>query len=355
MRAVRPFPARVVRQGCAPHLVTAMTDPSEDGGIARSAVATHPAAYDQAAAALYVYRQAGEEAAHTGVVCEVAIQAFVDGRVRGHEAVQAERVEALVRHHATSDDPPAPVALIHRPGEAFTRLLQETCRTSPILDFAGPGLQQTVWRVADGPAATEVAAELSASTLYVADGHHRVAAAIEEWRLAGKPPGVGLLCVVHPMAGLRLSAFHRRVAGPLTPADVLDLLAPWARVQAVPAPPAPTVGSFGAYVGGDWFDVRRREAPVAGRTDLDIAVLQSRVLEPLQRPISGPSRPVEIAPALTSVADLTRRCDADGGALFTLAPPRLEALTLLADAGEVMPPKTTYFKPKPCTGIFLRP
>jgi len=64
---------------------------------------------------------------------------------------------------------------------------------------------------------------------------------------------------------------------------------------------------------------------------------------------------VEIAPARTLVDELTRRCDADGGALFTLAPPPLATLTKLADADEVMPPKTTYFEPKPCAGIFLRP
>jgi uncharacterized protein (DUF1015 family) len=59
-------------------------------------------------------------------------------------------------------------------------------------------------------------------------------------------------------------------------------------------------------------------------------------------------------PSGTSVVELTRRCDVDGGALFTLAPPEIEALSEVADAGEVMPPKTTYFEPKPAAGIFLR-
>lgn len=335
-------------------MVTAMSDPLEEAGTDPVAVATDPAAYEESAAALYVYRQSGDGASHTGLVCEVALQAFVDGRVRGHEAVQAQRVESLARRHATTNDPPALVALLHRPGEAFTRTLEETYRTPPILDFPGPGRQQTLWRVADGPATAAVTDELSAAIHYVADGHHRVSAAIEEWRLAGKPPEAGLLCVVHPMEGLRLSAFHRRVSGPVVPAGLLELLGPWARVQAVSAPPAPTVGAFGLYVGGDWFDVRHQGSPGAGRADLDIAVLQTQVLERLDRPTPGLSRSVEIAPALTFVDELVRRCDADGGALFTLAPPPLEALTMLADAGEVMPPKTTYFEPKPCTGIFLR-
>lgn len=349
MSTVRPFRARVVRPDRAQRMVTALTDPLGETGAAVP-VEREPAAYEDSPAALYVYRQGGAGAPHIGLVCEVAIQAFTDGRVRGHEAVQPTRVEALVRHHAATDGPPALVALLHRPGAAFTRTLDEVDATPPVLDFPGPGLRQTVWRVPRGPAADAVADELATAVHYVADGHHRVAAAIEEWRMAGKPPGTGVLCVVHPMDGLRLSAFHRRVAGPASPDRLLALLEPWARVRAAPAVPAPAPGSFGLYVGGRWYDVRDPGGPAAGRTGLDVNVLQARVLDRLD-----PTGSVEIAPASTSVADLVRRCDADGGALFTLAPPPLEMLTSLADAGEVMPPKTTFFEPKPCTGIFLRP
>ena len=218
MSTVRPFPALVARHDSARRVVTPMADPLEEAAAGRGAVATDPAAYDEAAAALYVYRQGGDRgASHTGLVCEVAMRAFVEGQVRGHEAVQPKRVEALVRHHATTNDPPTLVALLHRAGDAFTRTLDETCRTPPLLDVDGPGLQQTLWRVADGQAAVAVTEELTAAVHYVADGHHRVAAAIEEWRLAGKPPEAGLLCVVHPLGGLRLSAFHRRVTGPVVP------------------------------------------------------------------------------------------------------------------------------------------
>jgi uncharacterized protein (DUF1015 family) len=353
---VRPFPARVVRQDWPGRAVTAITDSLDATGADPPRVAADPAAYDEAAAALYVYRQGRDGASHTGVVCEVAIEAFADGRVRGHEAVHPPRVEALVRHLATTTAPPALVTLLHRAGAAFTQTLEAALRTPPILDFPGPGgLQQTVWRVADGPAAAAVSEELAAAEHYIADGHHRVAASLEQWRLAGKPEGEGLLCVVHAMDDLRLSAFHRRVGGPVDPAGLFGLLTPGFRVRAVPEPPAPTLGSFGLYVGNSWFHVHYEGSRGDGPSGLDAAVLQAQVLERLDRLPPGPSYAVEIAPARTSVDELVQRCDADGGALFTLAPPPLEALTRLADAGEVMPPKTTYFEPKPCAGIFLRP
>lgn len=356
MSIVRPFPARVVHQDWVRRAVTAMSDSLDETGTDPVRVAIDPAAYEESAAALYVYRQRRDGASHTGVVCEVAMHAFVDGRIRGHEAVYARRVEALVRHHATTTAPPALITLLHHAGPAFTRTIDATCRTPPILDFPGPGgLQQTVWRLAEGPATAAVVEELAAADQYIADGHHRVAAALEEWRLAGKPADASLLCVIHPIDGLRLSAFHRRVTGPVDPGDLLGLLTPGFQVQAVPEPPTPTLGSFGLYVGHSWFDLEYRGSRADGPSGLDVAVLQIRVLERLVRLTPGPSYTVEIAPARTPVDELTQRCDADGGALFTLAPPPLEALIRLADAGEVMPPKTTYFEPKPCAGIFMRP
>jgi uncharacterized protein (DUF1015 family) len=264
--------------------------------------------------------------------------------VRGHEAVRPQRVESLV-HHLATDAPPALVALLHDAGPAYARTIEEVCRTPPILDFAGPGgLRQTVWRVPPGSATTSLADELAAAKHYIADGHHRVAAALTEWRRSGEPANAGVLCVVHPMDGLRLSAFHRRVMGPVDPAGILDLLTPGFRVVPAATPPPPAPGSFGLYADGGWYDVTR----IPAGAGLDVEILRAQVLDHV-------AQAVEIAPARTPVDELTRRCDADGGALFTLAPPPLATLTRLADADEVMPPKTTYFEPKPCAGIFLRP
>lgn len=356
MNIVRPFAARIVCQDWAPRAVVAMTEPLDETSDNPVQIPIDPAAYDESTAALYVYRQRSDDSSHTGVVCEVAMHAFVEGRIRGHEAVYARRVEALVRHFATTTAPPALITLLHHAGPAYTRTIDATCRTPPILDFAGPGgFQQTVWRVAEGSATAAVVEELAAADHYIADGHHRVAAALEEWRLGGKPADASLLCVIHPIDDLRLSAFHRRVTGPVTPAELIELLTPEFQVRATPEPPAPTLGTFGMYVGGGWFEVRYQGRRGDGPSGLDVALLEERVLRRLGQLSPGPAYTVEIAPGGTAVDELAQRCDADRGALFTLAPPQPEALTRLADSGEVMPPKTTYFEPKPCAGIFLRP
>jgi uncharacterized protein (DUF1015 family) len=332
-----------------------MTDSQDDSGIDLYGVKIDPAAYADAPDALYIYRQSRGDASYTGVVCDVAVQALADGRVKGHEAVHQLRVDALVWHHTTSDTPPALVLLLHRAGPEFARAVTEAPLTEPVLDFAGPeGYRQTVWQLPDGPETRAVAQELASADLYIADGHHRAAAGLEEWRLADKPPEAGLLCVVHPMDGLTLSAFHRRVSGPIDRERLLALLDGSFEVREVSEPPEASVGSMGLYVASRWYDVHLTLDRPPGVAGLDATILQTEVLDHLDPAPPGRVRTIDLVPAAGPLDELVARCDVDRGALFTLAPPPPGALIEVADAGEVMPPKTTFFEPKPAAGIFLR-
>lgn len=358
MPVVRPFPARIVRQECAAQYVSRMFDalhPSEHQvalDARRGSSSADPDAYAESGAALFVYRLRRGDDQHVGVVCEVRAEAFVDGQVRGHEAVQPDRVEALVQHFAAAPPRTELVALLHRAGPGVVGAVATTRRSRPVVRFTGPdGWEQTVWRVPASMTRT-LSEELSEAVHYIADGHHRVAASLREWQLAGRPPGTGLLCVIYPLEGLRLSAFHRRVAGPLHAADLLAFLSDHFDTRAI-AHPDDATGCFGLYVDGRWFDASYQGDRLPGAAGLDISVLNDQVLKPLLGDGAQTAR-LEIAPASTSLTELTERCDQDGGALFTLRPPTLEQLTGVADRGEVMPPKTTYFDPKPYAGIFLR-
>ena len=111
---------------------------------------------------------------------------------------------------------------------------------------------------------------------------------------------------------------------------------------------------MGLYVGAHWYAVRLAAARPAGVAGLDVTMLQSQVLDRLDPAPPGRVRTVDTFPAATPLDDLVARCDVDRGALFTLAPPSVETVIEVADAGEVMPPKATFFEPKPAAGIFLR-
>jgi uncharacterized protein (DUF1015 family) len=310
-------------------------------------------AYTQGEEAFYVYRLRRDGDEHVGVVGEVSLAAFLDGHVRGHEAVQPQRVEGLVEHFSSAVVRSELVALLHRPGPAVVAAVDRAREREPVLTFSGPdGWEQTVWQVPD-ELATGLSEELGDRVHYIADGHHRVAASLAVWENSGRPRDAGVMCVMYPLDGLSVMAFHRRVTGPVHAGELLGLLAESFDVREV-AEAEEAVGCSGVYVDHRWYDVTcTRERP-PGASGLDVAILDDHVLAPLLGSHPHTSPRLEIHSALGGVDELVRACDEDAGALFTLRPPSLDQLTEVADRGEVMPPKTTYFDPKPYAGIFLR-
>ena len=357
---VGPLEARIVRQDCAEANVFPMFDalPSSERTSLPHA-RTGPSRVvridgcDEPAEGFYVYRlrRGGDE--HVGVVADVAVEAFVGGQVRGHEEVQRERVDALVQHFESTPARTELVALLHDSGPAVLAAVAAATAGTPVLELTGPeGWEQTVWPVPEREAAA-LAEELSGAALYVADGHHRVAASVSAWRRAGQPAGASVMCVVYPLDGLTLLAFHRRLVGPVDPEQLMAVLGGELDVVAL-ADPAAATGCFALYVDGGWWDVSYAGDRAPGVAGLDISILDAHVLRPLLGDLAGDASRVEIALALSPLEELTAACDEDGGALFLLRPPALDQLTEVADRGEVMPPKTTYFDPKPFAGIFLR-
>lgn len=357
---VRPFRALIVRQECAAQNVSQMLDalpaserPSDLEPHPGRPTMTDAEAYDECGPALYVYRLRRGDDQHVGVVGDVSAEAFVDGRVRGHEAVQPHRVEALVDHYAEAAVRSELVALLHRPQPAVDAAVAACVGNPPLIQFTGPDeWEQTVWRVPE-PSSRVLADELSRDVHYIADGHHRVAASLSVWHDEGRPPDAGLMCVMFPFDALRLLAFHRRVTGPVDRAELLAVLSEAFDVSDLSHPDEAT-GTLAVYVDGRWYDVSYRGARSPGAAGLDIAIVNEQVLRPLLGPDLQATARVRITSAPSPFAGLTQACDEDGGALFALRPPALEQLTDVADRGEVMAPKTTYFDPKPYAGIFLR-
>ncbi|MEP6815082.1 MAG: DUF1015 family protein [Marmoricola sp.] len=353
MNVVRPFRSRLVRQDRAPGVVTPMVDSLEatPGDSDRVQQSIDLDAYDDATDSVYVYRQQRGTEVHVGVVCDVHHKAFDNGQVRGHESVRSDRVQALMRHFATVPARPELVALLHRAGPVFTKTVTDAFGKPASLRFGGPdGLEQTVWRVEAGPTTSALSEELSGTVHYIADGHHRVAANLALWRSTGGPNDTGLPCVVYPMDGLRLSAFHRRVTGPVDTDRLLALLAVDFDVRECSGQVTVSEG-LGVYTARRWFRATFGGVRREGAAGLDVALLHDRVLQPL---VGGPRPTGTIDPVRAPLTELMSACDGDGGALFTLSPPTLDVLVGIADRGQVMPPKTTYFEPKPYAGIFLR-
>lgn len=348
---VRPFASRVVQQEWAAAAVAPSVDALGQDEH-RPFVGVPLTAYEPSPPALYVYRMRQGSGDHLGVVAEVPLVAFATGGVRGHESVEQHRVDALVRYYADHPGRSEPVALLHEQDPSATSRVEEVCRGRPLLRFEGSdGLEHTLWRVTGAAETSALAAALGDRVRYIADGHHRVAARLRAWERAGKPDGAGVLCVLYPMDGLTMSAFHRRLCGPVDGAVLLDAASAHFRVRPVEAG-QPTTG-IGLYVAGRWYDLvttRPRSEGVAG---LDVSVLHAHLLSPVLGVSGARHDRLEVVPDRVPLRQSTARCDDDRGALFVLRPPSLRALTRIADLGQEMPPKTTYFAPKPQAGIFL--
>ena len=303
--------------------------------------------------ALYLYRLRSDRFQQTGVVAEIPVEAFANGQVLGHEAVQPERVESLAQHMNVVGVRSELVALMSTSDGELERIATATTDRLPALEITADGVAQTVWPIDDPVEVANLSRSLGAGPLYIADGHHRVAAAIRLWEEAGHPVDQRVLCVVYPQHELQMLAFDRRVAGPLEADGTLARLG----AVAVVAPaegPVRQPAAFGLYLAGRWYRLEPLDrVPVSGVDGLDVTVLHRDLLEPVLGLTAEDPR-LELVPELVPLEDLVNRCDADAGAIFVLHPPSLAQLIEVADRGEVMPPKATYFHPKPLTGLILR-
>jgi uncharacterized protein (DUF1015 family) len=303
--------------------------------------------------AYFVYRMREADAEHTGVVASVDMAGFADGSVLGHEQVQAGRVEALIRHHEDVPLRSELVTLFHRSDAVLTQLVTEIVRRRPVLEFTDvEGIEQSVWQVQPEEGAA-LAGHLDGHRHYIADGHHRVAAALRCWERDGRPRGTSVLCAVYSQDQVVLHAFHRRVRGPVAVPELLDALGAAFDVRRADGPTV-SPGSIGMYAAKRWHLLTPRKRPSsAGVAGLDVTVLQDRILRPLLAVDHGGPR-LEFLPDTRELQPATDACDDDGGVLFTLRMPDVDDVIAVAERREVMSAKTTYVKPKPRTGIFLQ-
>lgn len=303
---------------------------------------------------LFVYRIESEGSPHTGLVADVPVAAFKSGDVRGHEDVEPERVEALslyLEGVGTSSDP---VALMFRPNHEVRRLFAEIERQEPIVRIDRDGTLQIVWRVEDPATLEAITARLASEVMYVADGHHRVAASIAASERMEDPSRAAVLCVLYPADELRVLAFHRRVVGPLDTRDFRARLQERFLVEDTDES-RPAQGSFGIRIDRRWVRASPKNfARPPGVAGLDVTRLHQELLQPILGIADVGDPRLEVVPDTVPVVELAARADEDGGALFTLAAPAIDEVLEVADRGEIVPPKSTYFLPKPMSGVFLR-
>ena len=309
------------------------------------------------APALYVYRLTRQGRTQTGAVGLARVEDYTSGRIRRHELTRPDKELDRVRHTRTLGAQPGLVFLACRPAPTLASALQAAAAAAaPDADFvAADGVRHTVWAVAEGGARAALEAALSeVEVFYIADGHHRAAAyaQVAPAIVAAVFPGDELTLldynrVVRDLAGRTPEAFLDAVAGAgfrVTPSH--------APVQ----PERPAV--FGMFLGERWFrlDLVRPPAPEGDPVAaLDVSVLFDRLLRPVLGIADVRTDPrIDFVGGGRGVAELARRVRAGEAAVaFSLCPTRLDDVFRVADAGGVMPPKSTWFEPKLRSGLLV--
>lgn len=319
--------------------------------------------------AIYLYRQVMDGRAQTGVVGCVHIDDYEQDIIRKHEKTRRDKEDDRTRHVLTLEANAEPVFLTYRGREAIDRLVERDTAGAPLYDFVAPdGVRHTVWTAADPAAYVAAFGEVPVS--YVADGHHRSASA---WRAgkelrernggAGELESDWFLAAIFPADQLEILPYNRVVKEAVVPgtaADVLGRLSQLGRVSEVRDPTPPRPGSFCIYpaAGGPWYLVEIDEAKI-DRADpiraLDVSLVQELVLNPIYG-IGDPrtDKRIDFVGGIRGTRELERRVDSgEMAAAFSMYPTTLDQLMAVADAGEVMPPKSTWFEPKLRSGLFV--
>jgi uncharacterized protein (DUF1015 family) len=314
---------------------------------------------------LYVYAQEMGGRRQVGVAGCVSVDAYVQGAIRKHENTRADKEDDRTRHLDAVAAHDEPVFLAYRAQPGIDAHVAAVTAAAPTYDFTAPdGVRHTLW-VASAEASQRLAARFeSVPTLYVADGHHRSAAAARVHALRAGSPGEHdvFLAVLFPDDQLRIMAYNRLVRDRLgrTSDGLLDAVRAVMDVTPTDTPVPPGPKSMCLYVGGRWHLATARPGswdpsdPVAS---LDVSLCQELLLAGVFG-VTDPRRDpdVDFVGGIRGTSELVRRVDDEGWSMaVSMHPTQIAELLAVSDAGRLMPPKSTWFEPKLRSGLFVHP
>jgi len=313
---------------------------------------------------LYVYQQKMGSHVQRGLVAGCHVEDYDAELIKKHEKTRKDKEDDRTKLIDTISADTGPVFLTYRDNAAVTQLVNAKTKEQPLHDFTAPdGIRHTVWRIPGG--AEWIKAFTAVPVTYIADGHHRAASAARVARLRrdrnakhnGNEDYNWFLCVLFPASELKILPYNRIVLdlNGLSPADFLAKVKSIFRVEESADPSPRAVGEVSMYLGGKWHGLRIPMDPSADPVSrLDVSVLQDKLLAPvLGIDDVRTSKRIDFVGGIRGPNELVKRVDADGGVAFSMFPVTLTQLMDIADAGQIMPPKSTWFEPKLRSGLVI--
>lgn len=318
----------------------------------------------------YLYELTMDGRSQTGIVACCSIDDYVNGVIKKHENTREEKELDRIRHVDTVNAQTGPIFLAYRQNTALKEIVAEEKTKSALYDFVSDdGIRHRVWRIdgADRTDAIEAAFAAIPST-YIADGHHRAASAVKVGLkrrtkhpgYTGEEPFNYFLSVLFPDEELMILPYNRvvRDLNGMSTEQFFEKLKEKFELEEIGKEPYAPVqkGTFGMYLDGTWYALKilpqyRSTDPVKG---LDVSILQDHLLAPVLG-IGDPrtDKRIDFIGGIRGLKELERRVSEDMEVAFSMYPTSIEELLSVADAGLLMPPKSTWFEPKLRSGLFI--
>ncbi len=321
---------------------------------------------------LYIYRQIMNGRSQTGLVACAAIDDYLNNVIKKHELTRKDKEQDRTRHVDYCNAQTGPIFLTYRAQGEISRLVAAWTEKPPLYDLVSEdGVSHIIWSIDDDRTIQALADQFQkVDYLYIADGHHRCASAVNvgQMRRQQNPGFTGdeeynyFLAVIFPDEELQIMDYNRVVKdlNGLTSPEFLQRLKEKFSLSphqaAEPYRPKHT-HCFGMYLDGQWYRLQARpgsfnaDDPVAS---LDVSILQENILAPLLG-ITDPrtDKRIDFVGGIRGLKELEKRVHTDMRVAFSLYPTRIQELMAIADAGQLMPPKSTWFEPKLRSGFFI--
>ncbi len=320
---------------------------------------------------LYLYSQTMGDHTQYGIMCCASVREYLNNTIKKHELTRKDKEDDRTKHVKVTNAHTGPIFLTYRARGPIDAIVEEIRRRKPGYDFVAPdGVRHRLWVIDDANTIGALVQEFArVSTLYVADGHHRSAAAarVGDERAKENPRHRGdeeynfFLAVLFPHNQLRIMDYNRTVKdlNGLEAGEFLARIGETFSVTEGPHPAWPSQkGEYGMFLKGTWYTLRAPGDLLADPDPverLDVSILQNQILGPVLG-IDDPrtSKRIDFVGGIRGMQELERRVNSGEMAVaFALFPTSIEELLSIADAGKTMPPKSTWFEPKLRDGVVV--
>lgn len=317
----------------------------------------------------YIYALTMDKRTQTGIVACASIDDYLNNVIKKHENTRADKEVDRITHVDTLSAQTGPIFLAYRADSVINDAVKKTKENKALYDFISPdGIRHQVWKMTDITLVENVRKAFEGiDSVYIADGHHRAASAVKVGlkRRRGNPGYTGneefnyFLSVLFPDEELMILPYNRVVKdlNGYTQEEFLNKIKEKFDIAESDRQVSPDKkGTFGMYLGGKWYKLTAHkdimsDDPVDG---LDVAVLQDNLLAPVLG-IGDPKtdKRIDFVGGIRGLSELEKRCREDCVVAFSMYATSIAELFAVADAGKLMPPKSTWFEPKLRSGLFI--